>query len=145
MRLAARKLAQYEPGKLVPATVSAIANALRWAEMIKDEIDRRHPTNSAPQPGRYIRQQDKGCVHFWPFDGWGVPPGRSAIAEVYPALWNRTFPSDGRDADQQNAFAIAKWMQTADGEGSLERYFRPHLEPDERKKAEIEGCILGVS
>ncbi|MGC2330983.1 MAG: hypothetical protein WA581_05995, partial [Candidatus Acidiferrales bacterium] len=58
---------------------------------------------------------------------------------VYPALWNRTFPSEGRTPDQQDAFAIAKWMQAADGDGNLEKYFRPRLEPDERKKAEIEG------
>jgi hypothetical protein len=32
---------QYE-GKLVHATVSAVADAIRWAERIMDEIDRRH-------------------------------------------------------------------------------------------------------
>jgi hypothetical protein len=32
--LAARKLAPYEGGTRVPATVSAIADAVRWAEMI---------------------------------------------------------------------------------------------------------------
>ena len=47
--LAARKLAQYEPGKRVPATTCAVADAIRWAEEIMNEIDRRHPTNSAPQ------------------------------------------------------------------------------------------------
>jgi len=41
--LAARKLAQYEGAKKVPATVSAIADAIRWAEEILAEIDRRHP------------------------------------------------------------------------------------------------------
>ena len=46
--LAARKLAQYEPGKLVPATVSAVADSIRWAEEIMDDIDRRDPTNSVP-------------------------------------------------------------------------------------------------
>jgi hypothetical protein len=30
--LAARKLAQYDGGKRVPATVAAIADAVRWAE-----------------------------------------------------------------------------------------------------------------
>jgi hypothetical protein len=30
--LAARKLAQYEGAKKVPATVSAIADSIRWAE-----------------------------------------------------------------------------------------------------------------
>lgn len=32
--LAARKLAQFDGGKKVPATVSAIADAVRWAEEI---------------------------------------------------------------------------------------------------------------
>jgi hypothetical protein len=39
--LAARKLAQYEGGKRVPATISAIGDAIRWAEQIMSEIDRR--------------------------------------------------------------------------------------------------------
>jgi hypothetical protein len=39
--LAAREPAQYDGGKRVPATVSAIADAIRWAEEIMDEIDRR--------------------------------------------------------------------------------------------------------
>ena len=34
---------------------------------------------------RFIRQQLGTRVHFWPFDGWDIPTGRSAIAEVYPA------------------------------------------------------------
>ena len=93
---------------------------------------------------RYIRQHLKDRVHFWPFDGWDVPPGCSVVAEVYPALWNRTFPPEGRTPDQQDASVIAKWMQAADRDGSLEGYFQPNLEPQERKKAEIEGWILGV-
>ena len=41
--LAARKLAPYDGGKRVPATVSAIADANRWAEEIMCEIDKRWP------------------------------------------------------------------------------------------------------
>ncbi len=44
--LAARKLAQYDSGARVPATVSAIADGVRWAERIMEEIDRRHPSKS---------------------------------------------------------------------------------------------------
>jgi len=36
--LAARKLAQYDGGKRVPATVAAISDAVRWAEEIMDEM-----------------------------------------------------------------------------------------------------------
>ena len=39
--LAARKLAQHEGGARTPATMSAIADAIRWAEEIMSEIDRR--------------------------------------------------------------------------------------------------------
>lgn len=42
--LAARKLAQYDGGRKVPATVSAISDALCWAEEIMREIDRRWPS-----------------------------------------------------------------------------------------------------
>jgi hypothetical protein len=41
--LAARKLAQYDGGKRVPATVAAISDAVRWAEEIMRVIDERWP------------------------------------------------------------------------------------------------------
>jgi len=41
--MAARKSAQYDGGRKVPATVSAIADAVRWAEEITKEIDERWP------------------------------------------------------------------------------------------------------
>jgi hypothetical protein len=42
--LAARKLAQYDGGTRVPATIMAIENAVRWAEQIMRAIDERWPT-----------------------------------------------------------------------------------------------------
>jgi hypothetical protein len=45
--LAARKLAVYDGIKRVPATVSAIADAVRWAEEILKEIDRRWPSTKS--------------------------------------------------------------------------------------------------
>jgi hypothetical protein len=47
--LAARKLAQYDGGRRVPATVAAISDAVRWAEEIMKEIDGRWPTKAQPQ------------------------------------------------------------------------------------------------
>ena len=41
--LAARKLAQFEGGARVPATIMAIADAVRWAEQILHVIDERWP------------------------------------------------------------------------------------------------------
>jgi hypothetical protein len=50
--LAARKLAQYDSGARVPATVAAIADSIRWAEEILAEIDRRHPVKPTQQERR---------------------------------------------------------------------------------------------
>jgi hypothetical protein len=94
---------------------------------------------------RYIRQHARDRVHFWPFDGWSPPPNCSMVAEVYPSPWSRTFPSAGRTPDQQDAFATAEWLRWADCDGSLEKFLCPEIEPHERKKAEIEGWILGVA
>ncbi len=45
---------------------------------------------------RFIRLRTGDRAHFWPFDGWKVPPGKSAVVEVYPALWSHRLPSAGR-------------------------------------------------
>ncbi len=65
---------------------------------------------------RFLRQRLVDRVHFWPFDGWDISSGRSAIAEVYPALWNRSFARGGRTGDQHDAFCIAAWLSRADPE-----------------------------
>jgi hypothetical protein len=92
----------------------------------------------------YLRKKCRSPLHFWPFDGWEIPEGKSVVAEVYPALWMRRFPRDGRDADEQAAFAAAAWLQRADGSGSLSGFLRPNLTADEREVAKFEGWILGV-
>jgi len=94
---------------------------------------------------RYLRRHLGSRVHFWPFDGWQVPPNTSVIAEVYPALWSKDFPSEGRTRDQQDAFAIAEWLRRADMTGTLSDFLTPALAPLDRAIAEIEGWILGVA
>jgi hypothetical protein len=93
---------------------------------------------------RFIHQRLGGRVHFWPFDGWDIPAGRSAIAEVYPALWSRGFPIDGRTSDQHDAYSIAAWLAGADRDGALSTAFNPQLSPLERTTAQVEGWILGA-
>lgn len=93
---------------------------------------------------RFIRQRIDGRVHFWPFEGWEIPIGRSAIAEVYPALWRRRFAREGRSDDQHDAFSIAAWLSRADRDGSLAAFLKPDLTPTERNVAQVEGWILGV-
>ena len=93
---------------------------------------------------RYIRRQLGPRVHFWPFDGWDIPAGRSAIAEVYPSLWRRRFALEGRTGDQHDAFCIAAWLARAERHGTLAGFLKPNLLPAERAVAEVEGWILGV-
>jgi len=93
---------------------------------------------------RYIRQQVKGRVHFWPYDGWKVSEGSSVIAEIYPSLWSRDYPKDDRTPDQQDAYAVAAWLQDTDQSGKLAEYFEPELKPGEKPIAQVEGWILGV-
>jgi hypothetical protein len=93
---------------------------------------------------RFIRRRLGACVHFWPFDGWDIPAGRSAIAEVYPALWSRGFANEGRTGDQHDAFSIAAWLSRADRDGDLAALLNPDLSSSERTLAHVEGWILGV-
>jgi hypothetical protein len=93
----------------------------------------------------YLRRRLGDRVHFWPFDGWAIPDGRSAVAEVYPRLWSSGFAHEQRNPDQHDAYAVAAWLRRADLDGSLPSFLDPSLTPAERKLAEIEGWILGVS
>jgi hypothetical protein len=93
---------------------------------------------------RFLRQRHSERVHFWPFDGWSIGAGRSAIVEVYPALWKHAYAAEGRTADQHDAYAVATWLRQADQDGRLKAAFMPNLTPEERALAQVEGWILGV-
>jgi hypothetical protein len=93
---------------------------------------------------RFLRRGLGPRVHFWPFDGWTIPGGRSAIVEVYPALWSRGFARGDRTQDQHDAWSVAEQLRRLDCTGGLEEALSPHLTELERATAEIEGWILGV-
>lgn len=93
---------------------------------------------------RFLRRELGPRLHFWPFDGWTPPAGVSVIAEVYPALWSRSFPPDDRNAHQHDAYSVARWMQQTDAAGLLSESFKPTLLPGERTLAQVEGWILGL-
>lgn len=76
---------------------------------------------------RTLRQQFGNHLHFWPFDGWDIPVGRSAVVEVYPALWKHAFPQEGRTGDPHDAFVVATWLRQADRVGSRSRRSRSCL------------------
>lgn len=93
---------------------------------------------------RFIRRQLGERVHFWPFDGWDIPAGRSAVAEVYPSLWSRGFARGSRTGDQHDAYSIAAWLSRTDQSGNLTGFLQPGLSQSERTVAQVEGWILGV-
>lgn len=92
-----------------------------------------------------IRRAVGDWVHFWPFDGWHVPSDKSVLAEVYPSIVRNRFPKEERTADQQDAYAISRWLAEMDKRSVLDRYFHPPLTPQETEVAEREGWILGIT
>ena len=86
----------------------------------------------------------KSRTHFWPYDGFSVEAGRSIVAEIYPSLVRRRYQRGDRSADQQDAYAVAMWLQDMDARGALREYFNPPLSLPERRRAKLEGWILGV-
>jgi hypothetical protein len=93
---------------------------------------------------RWMRARLGPAVHFWPFDGWRPRPGVHVIAEVYPSMFRNRFERANRNADQQDAYAVAEWLRTRDALGALEGYFEPRLGEGERAVAAVEGWILGL-
>jgi len=92
----------------------------------------------------FLRRELGDRVVFWPFEGWTPPAGKSLVAEVYPSLWRRRFPIEDVTGDQQDAYAVTKWLQQTDRHGWLAVFLKPMLTDDERRLAEYEGWILGV-
>jgi hypothetical protein len=93
---------------------------------------------------RFIRHALGDRVHFWPFDGWEIPGGKSVVLEAYPKLWSAGFPVGDRTADQHDAYSIAAWLAQASVDGSLMDALQPKLTDSEAAVAQVEGWILGV-
>lgn len=92
-----------------------------------------------------LRMEFDQQLHFWPYDGWTVPDGKSVIAEVYPSILRNRYPKDKRSSDQQDAYSVARWLSANSQRGFLQRYFDPPLTDHERQIADLEGWILGIS
>ena len=83
-------------------------------------------------------------VHFWPFDGFDVPEDKSVVAEAYPSLFRRRYPSENRTSDEHDAYCVSLWLKHMDGRGALRQYLNPPLTLPERRFANIEGWIIGI-
>jgi hypothetical protein len=82
--------------------------------------------------------------HFWPFDGFEIPPGKSVIVEIFPSLFRKRYPRRYKSPDAHDAMCVAQWLKDMDQRGHLSTYFNPPLTDKEREIARLEGWILGV-
>ena len=87
----------------------------------------------------------KDRLHFWPFDGFEVPEGKSVVAEMFPSIFRRRYERDSRSVDEHDAYSVAYWLRQMDGLSTLPRYFNPPLTLPERRVVALEGWILGVT
>jgi hypothetical protein len=104
-----------------------------------------HSTHAGIPWLKVIRETVKDCIHVWPFDGWQVPDSKSVLVEVYPSIFRNRYPREGRNTDEQDAYAVCRWLSESAERGHLERYFDPPLTLAERQVALMEGWILGIA
>lgn len=94
---------------------------------------------------KIIRDEVGDRVHVWPFDGWEIEESKSVLAEVYPSIFRNRYPRENRSPDEQDAYAVCRWLSESAARGSLARYFDPPLTNLEKQIASREGWILGVT
>ncbi len=96
---------------------------------------------------RYIRRNTDppNRPHFWPFDGFEIPPKRSVVTEMFPSLFRKRYsPRRNYTADDHDAMSVARWLKEMDSRRHLQSYFNPPLTAKEKDIARLEGWILGV-
>lgn len=134
----------------LPEQGEALRLTERWTASAKSVFlfDVQAITAKAAHAGipwlKWLRDEVGDRLHFWPFDGWQLPPNKSVIAEVHPLIFRRRYPREQRESDEHDAYATARWMADMAARGALEGCFQPPLTPLERGVAELEGWMLGV-
>jgi hypothetical protein len=93
----------------------------------------------------FLKRQLGERLHVWPFDGWEIPAGKSALVEVRPSVWRDLVPVAALSAGQKDAFVTASWLKGADRLGELSDFLQPALSASERLVCGGEGWILGAS
>lgn len=96
---------------------------------------------------RFIRRNAEPDIrpHFWPFDGFEIPPDKSVIVEIFPSLFRKRYSrKKDHTPDDHDAMCVARWLKEMDLRGQLRTYFDPPLTGEQREIARLEGWILGV-
>jgi hypothetical protein len=93
----------------------------------------------------FLKRQLGERLHVWPFNGWSIPAGKSALVEVRPAMWRDLAPAAALTAGQKDAFVTAAWLKWTDNSEELSNLLQPALSPPDRLVCGAEGWILGAS
>jgi hypothetical protein len=102
--------------------------------------------------------EDAGIpLHCWPFDGWTPPPHKHVMVEVYPTICLAALrassgagappaAAQARRSDAGDAIACVRWAREQDRLGRLGAWLAPPpgLTPSERRRAALEGWVLGA-
>ncbi|MCP4079648.1 MAG: hypothetical protein GY743_05330 [Planctomycetaceae bacterium] len=91
-----------------------------------------------------LREAFPKSLQVWPFDGWEPKPNHSVIFEVFPSLFRNRYPREDRSVDQQDAYAVCRWLKEMQRRKRLADYFQPPLDQAARRMAQREGWIFGV-
>ncbi|MCX7214507.1 MAG: hypothetical protein NTW53_17815 [Burkholderiales bacterium] len=91
----------------------------------------------------YLKRQLGDRLHVWPFDGWSIPAGKSALVEVRPAMWRDQEPMAALTPGQKDAFVTASWLKRADESEEFAAALQPPLSPPDKLLSAVEGWILG--
>ncbi|MBI2946010.1 MAG: hypothetical protein HYY23_00050 [Verrucomicrobia bacterium] len=51
---------------------------------------------------RFIRHRCRGRVHFWPFDGWEIPAGRSVSCGRKNSVGKPRMRANGRESEHES-------------------------------------------
>jgi hypothetical protein len=95
---------------------------------------------------RFIRRNADSAnrPHFWPFDGFDIPPKKSVVVEIFPSIFRKRYPKRYKTNDEHDAMCVAQWLKDMDSRGMLDTYFNPPLTDEELEVAKLEGWILGI-
>lgn len=95
---------------------------------------------------RFLRRHPdlKNKIHFWPFDGFSVPEGKSVVAETWPTLFRGKYTHGELNEHERDAYCVAKWLQETDRGGLFPKYLSPAPTMAQRDVVSREGWILGI-
>ncbi|MEL7500386.1 MAG: hypothetical protein AAFN77_22520 [Planctomycetota bacterium] len=109
---------------------------------IGEQVENEGSQDAAERAGRSIKNESRSSKHS--SETHRPTNSTSVVAEVYPSIFRNRYPRSNRTVDQQDAYAICRWLSETDLEFDLDPYLQPPLTETEQATVLMEGWILGV-